>query len=88
MNKFKIALASAATFGVLFAGAANAEPVRAVAATPGVVTVNKIKVLRTAAPSSRESRAVTGTDVGLGLLAAGVAGFGLYEATKSDSNGG
>jgi hypothetical protein len=90
MNMFKIAMAGAATLGVVLAGAAaNAEPVRAAAATPGVVSVKKLKALRTTAPSGRESREVSGTDIGLGILAAGAAGFGLYEATKSnDSNGG
>lgn len=89
MSMFKIAMAGAATLGVVLAGtAANAEPVRASAATPGVVSVKKVKVLRTTAPAGRESREVSGTDIGLGLLAAGAAGFGIYEATKSDSTGG
>lgn len=89
MSMFKIAMAGAATLGVVLAGAAaNAEPVRAAAATPGVVSVKKLRVLRTTAPASRESREISGTDIGLGLLAAGAAGFGLYEATKSDSSGG
>jgi len=89
MSMFKIAMAGAATLGVVLAGtAANAEPVRAAAATPGVISVKKPKILRTTSPSSRESREVSGEDIGLGLLAAGAAGFGIYEATKSDSNGG
>ncbi|WP_298190267.1 hypothetical protein [Novosphingobium sp.] len=90
MSMFKIAMAGAATLGVVFAStAANAETIRAGAATPGVVSVKKTKVIRTAAPASRESREVTGTDIGIGVLAAGAFGFGLYEATKSgDSNGG
>lgn len=90
MSMFKIAMVGAAALSVVFAGAAaNAEPVRAAAATPGVVSVKKVKVLRTNAPSSRESREVTGTDVAIGLLGAGAVGFGVYEATKSsDSNGG
>lgn len=87
MSMMKIAIAGAAALGVVLASAAaNAEPVRAAAATPGVVSVKKAKVLRTAAPSARESRAVSGTDVGLGLLAGGLAGFGIYEATKSSND--
>ncbi|KUR73681.1 hypothetical protein AQZ52_01555 [Novosphingobium fuchskuhlense] len=89
MSLFKIALASAATICVAFAGtAANAEPVRAAAATPGVISVKKVKAVRTTAPVSRESREVSGADIGLSILAAGAGGFALYEATKSDSTGG
>lgn len=90
MSMIKIAMASAAALGVALAGtAASAEPVRAAAATPGVVSVKKIKALRTTAPSTRESRELSGTDIGLGLLVAGAVGVGVYEATKStDSNGG
>jgi hypothetical protein len=90
MNMFKIAMVSAAALGVALGGAtANAEPVRAAAATPGVVSIKNLKVLRTTAPSKRESREVSGTYVGLAFLGGGAAGFGLYEATKSsDSNGG
>ncbi|MBU6393173.1 MAG: hypothetical protein KGQ75_01225 [Sphingomonadales bacterium] len=89
MSIFKIAFAGAAMLSmVLIGSAANAEPVRAGAAIPGVVSVKKFKMLRAAAPSKRESREGSGTDVGLGLLAAGIAGFGVYEATKSDSTGG
>ncbi|WP_156309848.1 hypothetical protein [Novosphingobium sp. AAP93] len=87
---FKIAIAGAATLGVVFASStACAETVRAGAATPGVISVKKTKVRRTTASSGRESREVSGTDVGLGILAAGIIGVGVYEATKSsDSNGG
>ncbi len=90
MSMFKIAMAGAAALGIVLSGAAaNAEPVRAAAATPGVVSVKKIKALRTTAPSSRGSREVSGTDIGIGVLAAGAAGVALYEVTKSnDSNGG
>lgn len=89
MSIIKIAMAGAASLAVVLAGAAaNAEPVRAAAATPGVLSAKKLKPLRTNAPAKRESRAVTGTDIGLGVLAAGAAGVGIYEATKSDSNGG
>lgn len=90
MSMFKISMVGAAALSVALAGtAANAEAVRASAATPGVVSVKNMKVLRTTAPAKRESREVTGTDIGLGLLAAGAAGVGIYEATKSsDSNGG
>ncbi len=89
MSMFKIAVAGAATLGIVLAGtAARAEPVRAAAATPGVVSVKKVKVLRTTAPSSRESRAVSGTDIVIGGIAAGALGFGVVQATKSDSSGG
>lgn len=88
MNMFKIAMVGAATLGVVLAGAANAEPIRAATATPGVVSIHKYKMARTAAPSSRESRAVSGTDFLIGGFAAGAAGVGLYEATKSDSPAG
>lgn len=90
MSMFKIVMAGAATLGVVVASsAASAEPLRAGAATPGVVSVKKTKILRTTAPTRREAREVSGTDIGLGLLAAGAAGVGIYEATKSsDSNGG
>ncbi|GEN99650.1 hypothetical protein NSE01_14830 [Novosphingobium sediminis] len=90
MSMIKMAMASAAALGVVMAGtAASAEPVRAAAATPGVVSVKKIKTSRTTAPSARESRELSGTDIGLGLLVAGAVGVGVYEATKStDSNGG
>lgn len=90
MSMFKIAMASAATLGVVLAGtAASAEPIRAAAATPGVVSVKKIKVLRTTAPAARESRELNGTDAAIGLGAAGAGGLALYFATKSnDSSGG
>lgn len=89
MNMFKIALAGAASLGLALAGtAANAEQVRPAAATPGVVSVKKAKILRTTAPAARESR-ISGATAGVAVVAAGAAGFGLYEATKSkDSNGG
>lgn len=89
MSMLKIAMVGAATLSVVLAGAAaNAEPVRAAAATPGVVSVKNFKAIRTTAPSKRASREVSGTDIGLGLLAGAAAGVGLYEATKpSDSPG-
>lgn len=89
MSMFKIVMVGTATLGVVLSGtAANAESVRSGAATPGVVSVKKLKMLRTSAPAGRASRDVSGTDVGLGLLAAGAAGLALYEATKSDSPAG
>lgn len=89
MSMIKIAMAGAASLAVVMAGAAaNAEPIRAAAATPGVVSVKKLKPLRTTAPASRESRELSGTDIGLGILGGVAVGFGVYEATKSDSNGG
>lgn len=90
MNMIKMAMAGAAALGVVLAGtAANAEPVRAAAATPGVLSAKKLKTVRTTAPAARESREVSGTDIGLGLLAGVAVGFGVYEATKgSDSPAG
>jgi hypothetical protein len=90
MSMFKIAMAGAATLGVVLASStAYAETVRPGAATPGVVSVKKTKILRTTAPAGRESREVSATDVGLGILAAGVVGVGIYEATKGgDTPGG
>lgn len=89
MNMIKIAMTGAASLGLVLAGtSANAEQVRSGAATPGVVSVKKIKVKRTAAPVARESRGASGADVGVGILAAGVGGAGAYLATKGDSNGG
>ena len=59
MNMIKLAMTGAASLGLVLAGtAANAEQIRSSAATPGVVSVKKIKLLRTAAPAGRESRAV------------------------------
>lgn len=89
MSIFKIAFAGAATLGVVLAGtAANAEPVRAAAATPGVVSAKKVKVLRTSAPARRESRETSGTDIALSIGAAGAAGVALYEITKGDDSPG
>jgi hypothetical protein len=89
MSMFKIAMATAATLGVVLAGtAANAEQVRAAAATPGVVSVKKIKILRTVAPATRASHEVDGTDVALTVAAAAGAGGALYLVTRNDSNGG
>lgn len=89
MSMFKIAIAGVSVLTVaVVSTSAIAQPVRSAAATPGLISVNKVKALRTAAPTTRESREVSGEDIGLGLLAAGAAGFGIYEATKSDSSGG
>lgn len=89
MNMIKLAMTGAASLGLVLAGtAANAEQIRAATATPGVVSVKKAKLLRTAAPAGRESRAVEGTDVVIGLLAAGGAGTALYFATKGDDSPG
>lgn len=88
MSIFKTAMVGAAALGVVLAGTvANAEPVRSGTATLGVVSVKKAKVLRTVAPASRGSREVSSTDIGLGVLAGVAGGFGIYEATKSDSPG-
>ena len=89
MNMKKIALASAASLGLVLAGtAANAEPVRAAAATPGVVSVKKLKVVRTAAPKGRESLAAASTAVVVGGVA-GVAGVaGIVAASSSDDSTG
>jgi hypothetical protein len=89
MNMIKIAMTGAAALGLALAGtAANAEQIRASAATPGVVSVKKAKLLRTAAPAGRESRAVEGTDIVIGLFAAAGGGFAAYEITKADDSPG
>jgi hypothetical protein len=89
MNMIKIAMTASASLGLILAGtAANAEQVRSSAATPGVVSVKKAKLARTAAPAARESRAVEGTDVVIGVVAAAAAGFAVYEITKSDDSPG
>lgn len=89
MSMLKNTMVGVAALGTVLAStAASAEPVRAAAATPGVITAKKLKNLRTVAPTSRESRELSGTDIGLGLLAGVAVGVGVYEATKSDSNGG
>lgn len=82
MNMIKVALAGAATLGLVLASTANAAPTRSGSALPLNTTVKKLKLTRTVAPSSREAKAVEGADVGLGLLAGAAAGFALYEATK------
>lgn len=88
MNTIKIALTGVASLGLVVAGAASAEPTRAAFSLPAPVSAKKLKVLRTAAPASRELRAVEGADIGIALLAAGAGGFALYEATKSDDSSG
>lgn len=88
MSMLKNTMVGVAALGTVLAStAASAEPVRAAAATPGVITAKKLKNLRTVAPTSRESRELSGTDIGLGLLAGVAVGVGVYEATKSDSPG-
>jgi hypothetical protein len=89
MNMIKIAMTATASLGLVLAGtAANAEQVRSSAATPGVVSVKKAKLARTTAPAARESRAVEGTDIVIGVVAAAGAGFAAYEITKSDDSPG
>lgn len=86
MNLLKIALVGTAAIGLVLAGTASAAPTRSGAAIPSSSTLKKVRLMRTVAPSTRESKAVAGTDVAIGLLAAGAAGFGLYEATKGDDS--
>ena len=86
MNKFKTALAGAAAIGLILAGAANAEPIRANTTLPSNTLVKKSKIVRSSAPAKREARAIGGTSIALGLLVAGAAGVGIYEATKSDDD--
>ncbi len=83
MNTFKLVLSSAAALSLVFAGtAANAEAIRSGAATPGVVSVKKTKLLRTTAPAANESKAIIKTSDGstlwLSALAAVAAGTALY----------
>ena len=86
MSTFRIAMFGAALLGVVVAGtAANAEPVRAAAAFPGVVSVKKIHVSRMVAPSSRESKAKADTtDIIIGAGAGGAAGLGGYLLFRPD----
>ena len=89
MNMFKIALSSAAAFGMVLTGtAASAESIRSSAATPGVVSMNKAKLLRYSAPAARESNATIaeGSTLWLAALAALAAGTAGYFLTR-DSNG-
>ena len=90
MSYSKTFLSGAVALGVSFTGTvANAEPVAARTATPGVVSVKAIKLARTVAPATRGSRAVETTDILIGLGAAGLAGVAAYEASKgNDSPGG
>ena len=89
MNMFKIALSSAAAFGMVLTGtSANAESIRSSAATPGVISMSKAKLLRLSAPAGRESKATISQDstlwlAALAALAAGTAGYFLTR----DSNG-
>lgn len=86
MITFKTVLSSAAALSLVFVGtAANAEAIRSGAATPGVVSVKKAKVLRTAAPASRESKAIIkndGSTLWLSALAAVAAGTATYFITR------
>jgi hypothetical protein len=83
---FKTVLSSAATLGLVLAGtAANAEAIRSGAATPGVVSVKKTKLLRTTAPAANESKAIIkndGSTLWLSALAAVAAGTATYFITR------
>lgn len=84
MTTFKTILSSAAALGLVLAGtAANAEAIRSGAATPGVVSVKKAKLVRTAAPAKKESKALVG-NFPIAVAAAMVAGGGLYFIAKDD----
>lgn len=87
MHALKITFASAAALGLALASTANAAPARSASALPTAIVL-KQKLTRTVAPAKRASKAVTGTDVGIGILAAGLAGFAGYELTKPDSPAG
>lgn len=81
MNTFKTALRSAVALGLVLTGtAANAEAIRSGAATPGVVSVNKSKLVRTAAPADKESKAIItqGSTLWIAALAAVAAGVAAY----------
>ena len=85
MNMLKNALSSALALGLVFTGtAANAEAIRSGAATPGVVSVNKAKLIRTAAPAERESKAIItqGSTLWVAALAAVAAGTAFYFITR------
>jgi len=86
MNMIKIALTGSAALGLVLAGAANAEPVRAAGSFPGVVS----KAARTAAPKAGESaqeerragtlNGRTGWFVGtVGAAGAFTAGYFIFE---------
>ncbi len=84
MTTFKTLMSSAAALSLVFVGtAANAEAIRSGAATPGVVSVKKAKLLRTSAPETRESKAIItqGSSLWLAALAAVTAGTALYVIT-------
>ena len=92
MNMFKIAMSSAAALGMVLAGtAANAESIRSgsatTGATTGVVSINKAKLLRTAAPAGRESKAALteGSTLWIAALAAIAAGAAGYLITRDDN---
>lgn len=81
MNTFKTALSSAVALGLVLTGtAANAEAIRSAAATPGVVSVNKSKLVRTAAPADKESKAIItqSSTLWMAALAAVLAGVATY----------
>lgn len=89
MSIFKTAIVGAAALSMVLTGtSAIAKSSRVAAPAVSSVTAKKLKLLRSVAPSSRQSREVSGTDVGIGLLAATAAGVGLYFATKGDDSPG
>lgn len=90
MSKFTNAMASAAALGLVFAStAASAEPVRASAALPGVVSVKKSKIIRSSAPAGEESNArrFYGADLAAAIGAAVAAGVGVYFIVRNDGDG-
>lgn len=88
MNMIKTALSSTVALGIVLTGtAANAEAIRSGAATPGVVSTSKAKLLRTSAPAAGESKAriTEGSNLWTAALAAVLAGTAGYFLTRDDN---
>lgn len=86
MNLSKIALAGAAVLGLVASGAAQAASTRAGAALPAPAAKAK-KLSRTAAPAEGAANRLETTGIVLLTAGVGLAGVGIYEATKDDTPG-
>jgi hypothetical protein len=86
----KIAMVGAVSLAMVLAStAANAEPVRAAASMPVVVSAKKLKPLRKTAPASRESRAtVNPVPIVIGVLSATALGLSAAASAKEVSPAG